>query len=205
MAKREVVIKRAAEMIVELGVKSLRVDDLARDLAVSKRTLYEMFGDKEELLYHSVKLLFQNEANEIQASAMGAQSGIPALLEIFDEMMTRSAVRKRIMENLAKFYPELYERIMTENRDYGLAMLREKLTRLVEEGLISEIVNIDLSITMFYYTSMGLMRRHGRLVLPNGVTEQDALRYTIVNFFRGIATLKGVEQIDKYLAEKITK
>ena len=202
MAKREVVIKRAAEMIVELGVKSLRVDDLARDLAVSKRTLYEMFGDKEELLYHSVKLLFQNEANEIQASAMGAQSGIPALLEIFDEMMARSAVRKRIMENLAKFYPELYERIMTENRDYGLAMLREKLTRLVEEGLISEIVNIDLSITMLYYTSMGLMRRHGRLVLPNGVTEQDALRYTIVNFFRGIATLKGVEQIDKYLAEK---
>lgn len=205
MAKREVVIKRAAEMIVELGVKSLRVDDLARDLAVSKRTLYEMFGDKEELLYHSVKLLFQNEANEIQASALGVQSGIPALLEIFDEMMARSAVRKRIMENLAKFYPELYERIMTENRDYGLAMLREKLTRLVEEGLISEIVNIDLSITMFYYTSMGLMRRHGRLVLPNGVTEQDALRYTIVNFFRGIATLKGVEQIDKYLAEKITK
>jgi AcrR family transcriptional regulator len=205
MAKREVVIKRAAEMIVELGVKSLRVDDLAHDLAVSKRTLYEMFGDKEELLYHSVKLLFQNEASEIQASAMGAQSGIPALLEIFDEMMARSAVRKRIMENLAKFYTELYERIMTENRDYGLAMLREKLTRLVEEGLISEIVNIDLSITMFYYTSMGLMRRHGRLVLPNGVTEQDALRYTIVNFFRGIATLKGVEQIDKYLAEKITK
>ena len=205
MTKREVVIKRAAEMIVELGVKSLRVDDLAHDLAVSKRTLYEMFDDKEELLYHSVKLLFQNEASEIQASALGVQSGIPALLEIFDEMMARSAVRKRIMENLAKFYPELYERIMTENRDYGLAMLREKLTRLVEEGLISEIVNIDLSITMFYYTSMGLMRRHGRLVLPNGVTEQDALRYTIVNFFRGIATLKGVEQIDKYLAEKITK
>ena len=199
MTKREIVIKRAAEMIVELGVKSLRVDDLAHDLAVSKRTLYEMFGDKEELLYHSIKYLFQKEADEIQSSVAGTQLGIPALLEIFDAMMARSAVRKRIMENLAKFYPELYERIMTENRDYGLAMLRDKLTRLVEEGLISEMVNIDLSITMFYYTSMGLMRRHGRLVLPNGVTEQDAFRYTIVNFFRGIATVKGVEQIDTYI------
>ena len=205
MTKREIVIKRAAEMITELGVKSLRVDDLAHDLAVSKRTLYEMFGDKEELLYHSIKLLLQNEANEIQSSVAESQKGIPALLEIFDAMIARSAVRKRIMENLAKFYPELYERIMTENRDYGLAVLRERLTKLVEEGLISEMVNIDLSITMFYYTSMGLMRRHGRLVLPNGVTEQEAFRYTIVNFFRGIATLKGVEQIDKYLAEKITK
>ena len=199
MTKREVVIKRAAEMIVELGVKSLRVDDLAHDLAVSKRTLYEMFGDKEELLYHSIKHLFQSEANEIQSSVAESQSGIPSLLEIFDAMMARGAVRKRIMENLSKFYPDLYERIMTENRDYGLAMLRKQLTDLVKEGLISEMVDIDLSITMFYYTSMGLMRRHGRLVLPNGVTEQDALRYTIVNFFRGIATLKGVEQIDAYI------
>ena len=201
MTKREKVVKRAAEMIAELGVKSLRVDDLAHDMGISKRTLYEMFGDKEELLYHSVKHLFQSEANEIQSQASTSQSGIPALFEIFDAMMARGAVRKRIMENLAKFYPELYERIMTENRDYGLAILREKLTCLVEEGLISEMVNIDLSITMFYYTSMGLMRRHGRLVLPNGVTEQDAFRYTIVNFFRGIATLKGVEQIDAYIAK----
>ena len=199
MSKREKVIRRAAEMIAELGVKSLRVDDVAHDLAISKRTLYEMFGDKEELLYHSIKYMFQAEAVEIQNGVLKSQTGIPALFEIFDAMMARGAVRKRVMENLAKFYPELYERVMTENRDYGLAILREKLTRLVEEGLISEIVNIDLSITMFYYTSMGLMRRHGRLVLPNGITEQDAFRYTIVNFFRGIATLKGVEQIDAYI------
>ena len=199
MSKREKVIRRAAEMIAELGVKSLRVDDVAHDLAISKRTLYEMFGDKEELLYHSIKYMFQAEAVEIQNGVLKSQTGIPALFEIFDAMMARGAVRKRVMENLAKFYPELYERVMTENRDYGLAVLREKLTRLVEEGLISEIVNIDLSITMFYYISMGLMRRHGRLVLPNGITEQDAFRYAIVNFFRGIATLKGVEQIDAYI------
>jgi AcrR family transcriptional regulator len=202
MSKREIVIKRAAEMIAELGVKSLRVDDLARDLGVSKRTLYEMFGDKEELLYHSIKCLLQGEASEIEATVMNKQSGIPVLFETFDAMMERGATRKRVVENLAKFYPALYERVMTENRDYGLAVLREKLMAFVKEGLISEMVNIDLSITMFYYTSMGLTRRHGRLVLPNGVTEQEAFRYTIVNFFRGIATLKGVEQIDKYLAEK---
>lgn len=205
MHRREKVICRAAEMIAELGVKSLRVDDLAHDLGISKRTLYELFTDKEELLYHSVKRLFLNEAMEVQKGTNTDQKGIPALFEIFDAMMARSTVRKRIVENLAKFYPELYERVMTENRDYGLAMLRNKLNSLVEEGLISEMANIDLSITMFYYISMGLMRRQGRLVLPNGVTECDAFRYTIINFFRGIATLKGIEQIDKWLAENKPK
>lgn len=205
MSKREKVIKRAAEIIAELGVRSLRVDDLASDLGISKRTLYEMFGDKEDLLYHSIKYLFQKEEDEVRAMVVPSQTGIPMLFEMFDAMMERDAVRRRVMENLAKFYPELYERVMTENRDRGLEQLRNKLNRLVEEGLISEMVNIDLSITMFYYTSMGLMRHHGRLVLPNGITNQGAFRYMIINFFRGIATLKGVAQIDEYLAQQKRK
>ena len=205
MHRREKVISRAAEMIAELGVKSLRVDDVAHDLGISKRTLYELFTDKEELLYHSIKYLFVKEAKEVQKGKDIVEKGIPALFEIFDAMEDRSVVRKRIMENLAKFYPELYERVMTENRDYGLAVLRDKLNALVAEGLISKMADIDLSITMFYYTSMGLMRRSGRLVLPNGITEQEAFRYTIINFFRGIATVKGVEQIDEWLALKHKK
>ncbi|MBR0340523.1 MAG: hypothetical protein IIX40_10065, partial [Alistipes sp.] len=157
--------------------------------------------DKEELLYYSIKFLFMNEVTEVLKSVDREQMGIPTLFEIFDAMMARSTVRKRVMENLAKFYPELYERVMTENRDFGLSALRDQLNTLVEKGLISEMADIDLSITMFYYISMGLMRRHGRLVLPNGISELDAFRYTIINFFRGIATLKGVEQIDAWLAK----
>ena len=205
MASREQIIKRASEMIVELGIKSLRVDDLAQDLAMSKRTLYEIFADKQELLYHSIKYLFNQEAEQVLASVDMKSSGIPALFEIFDMMAKTGNVRQRIMENLRKFYPELFERIMTENRDYGLALLRARLNQLIEEGLVAKTVNVDLSVTMFYYTSMGLMRRQGQLVLPEGVTEADAFRYTIVNFFRGIATLKGVEQIDEYLARKREK
>ena len=205
MASREQIIKRASEMIVELGIKSLRVDDLAQDLAMSKRTLYEIFADKQELLYHSIKYLFSQETEQVLASVDTKSGGIPALFEIFDLMAQRGNVRQRIMENLRKFYPELFERIMTENRDYGLALLRARLNQLIEEGLVAKTVNVDLSVTMFYYTSMGLMRRQGQLVLPEGVTEADAFRYTIVNFFRGIATLKGVEQIDEYLARKREK
>ena len=205
MASREQIIKRAAEMIVELGVKSLRVDDVAQDLAMSKRTLYEIFADKRELLYHSIKYLFNRETEHIMASVNTRSGGIPALFEIFDMMAKASSVRQRLMENLRKFYPELFEQIMTENRDYGLAMLRDRLNQLIEEGLVAKTVNVDLSVTMFYYTSMGLLRRQGQLVLPEGVTEADAFRYTIVNFFRGIATLKGVEQIDNYIAEKQSK
>ena len=48
MIQREYIIERASEMFVANGIKSVRVDDIAHNLGMSKRTLYEMFGDKEE-------------------------------------------------------------------------------------------------------------------------------------------------------------
>lgn len=205
MVKREKIIQRASEMFVEFGVKSVRMDDVAQDLAISKRTLYELFADKQELLYHSISRVMRNEAEVIRAKVDIKEKGIPALFEIFEMMVARSQVRTRIMENLQKFYPEVFERVMKENRDLGLAQLREQLLSLVELGLVDPNVNIDLAVTMFYYTSMGLIRRHSKLVLPEGVSEESAYAYMVVNFFRGIATLKGVEQIDAYIREKNEK
>ena len=51
MTQREKVVEHVSQMIMALGVKSVRMDDVAGSLGMSKRTLYEMFGDKEELLY----------------------------------------------------------------------------------------------------------------------------------------------------------
>lgn len=199
MSKREKIIQRAGEMFVEFGVKAVRMDDVAQDLAISKRTLYELFADKQELLYHSISRVLHNEAELIRKMVSIEDKGIPALFEVFEMMTSRSQVRTRIMDNLRKFYPEVFERVMKENRDMGLAQLREQLLGLVKLGLVDPCVNIDLAVTMFYYTSMGLIRRQTKLVLPEGVSEQDAFSYMVINFFRGLATLKGVEQIDAYL------
>lgn len=49
--QRETIIQLAAEMFVGQGIKAVRMDDIARHIGVSKRTIYEQFGDKEELLY----------------------------------------------------------------------------------------------------------------------------------------------------------
>lgn len=49
--QKERIIDQAMHMFVSQGIKSVRMDDIAQQLGVSKRTLYEMFGDKEGLLY----------------------------------------------------------------------------------------------------------------------------------------------------------
>lgn len=201
MTQREKVIKRSAEMFVEYGVKSIRMDDIAHDLAMSKRTLYELFADKQELLYHAIKYHNQVESAEIAKQIDIEKEGVPALFKVMSMMLDRSDVRSRIMTNLKKFYPEVYERVSHENLTEGFHNLHKIIIRFIDKGLVSPVINVDLSVTMFYYTATGLFARAGKLELPKGVTEQHAFMYTMVNFFRGIATMEGIEQIDAYIAQ----
>lgn len=199
MTQREKVIERSAELFAEFGVKSIRMDDIAHDLAMSKRTLYELFSDKQELLYHAIRHRQNIESAEIARRIDIEKDGIPALFEVLRMMLDKGDVRQRIMTNLKKFYPEVYERLSRESRNEGLERLRAMIMYLIDKGLVSPMINVDLSVTMFYYTSIGLFARNGKLVLPEGITERHAMMYTMINFFRGISTMKGIEQIDKYI------
>lgn len=201
MTQREKVIARSAELFAEFGVKAIRMDDIAHDLAMSKRTLYELFADKQELLYHAIRYRQRAEEADVASRVDVEQEGVPALFKMMRIKLNNGDVRQRIMTNLQKFYPEVYERVASESRAEGLERLRDMIMYLIDKGLVSPIINVDLSVAMFYYTSIGLFAHAGKLVLPEGITEQHAMMYTMINFFRGISTMKGIEQIDRYIAE----
>lgn len=61
MDQKERIIEQAMHMFVSQGIKSVRMDDIAQQLGVSKRTLYELFGDKEGLLYLAMDRYFEKK------------------------------------------------------------------------------------------------------------------------------------------------
>ena len=64
MDQKERIIEQAMHMFVSQGIKSVRMDDIAQQLGVSKRTLYELFGDKEGLLYLAMDRYFEKKRIE---------------------------------------------------------------------------------------------------------------------------------------------
>ena len=65
--QRETIIQLAAEMFVGQGIKAVRMDDIARHIGVSKRTIYEQFGDKEELLYQCLSYYVREQDRRLVA------------------------------------------------------------------------------------------------------------------------------------------
>ena len=204
MAQRERIIEQAAKMFAEQGIKSIRMDDIARALAVSKRTLYEMFEDKEELLYLSIRFMQSRRMSKMEAKLKENTESLAYLFESLEMMMGNSDLHRRISNNLRKFYPATFERVRKESEESSGKVLYSLIEHYIDCGLIVPTVDIRLSVTILYYTTTTLITSADNMSLPEGVTLQDALAYTIINFFRGIATLKGVQQIDEYLANKKT-
>ena len=199
------IIEQAAKMFAEQGIKSIRMDDIAKTLGVSKRTLYEMFEDKEELLYLSIRYMQQQRMAKVEAKLRENTDSLIYLFESIEMMMGNRELHRRISNNLSKFYPATFERVRKESEERSGKVLYSLIEHYIDCGLIVPTVDVRLSVTILYYTTTTIISTADNMSLPDGVTLEDAMAYTIINFFRGIATIKGVQQIDDYLANKSRK
>ena len=202
MLEREKVIEQAAEMFAEHGIKSIRMDDIAHALAMSKRTLYEMFEDKEELLYLAISYMSRRRMAAVEERLRQNSGSLAFLFETFDMMTENREVQRRMSTNLQKFYPRVFERVKREAEQESGRALYSLINHYVECGLILPTVDVRLSVTILYYTVTTLITSADNKSFSNDVTLEDALQYTIINFFRGLATIQGVKQIDDYLSSK---
>lgn len=186
--QKERIIDQAMHMFVSQGIKSVRMDDIAQQLGVSKRTLYEMFGDKEGLLYLAMERYSERNRQRWNELTADAHDVLEAMFMVLGE----------VMDNLRKFYPAVHDKLMREGMVKNRTSLRSMLEQGIEAGLFVNNFNIDLSISVLYYTASAIVTRR-ELMLPDGMSEREAFVQIISNFFRGISTAKGLQLIDDNL------
>ena len=185
------------QMFVRQGIKSVRMDDIAQELGVSKRTLYEMFGDKEELLYLCLKRHMSLVNESVARKAREADNLLESILIGFFEMTQYSETNSRIAGNLRKFYPSVHERLHRELGKDGTERFRRAIGECTNRGLLDDKANIELAITMLYYMAAGIVARKD-VIMPEGVSVREAFISVVILFFRGISTGEGLRIIDDF-------
>ncbi len=197
MTQKERIIAQAMRMFVSQGIKSVRMDDIAQQLGVSKRTLYEFFGDKESLLYLSMEYFFECKRLERREACVGARNVLEAMFRVLGCIMEDSEVIHRLLGNLRKFYPGVHERLLREGSAKSRCDLGNMLRQGIADGLFVETINVDLAISVLYYTASAITDRKD-LLLPEGMSEREAFVQIVSNFFRGISTPEGARLVDDY-------
>ena len=204
MTQQEKVVAHVSQMIMTLGVKSVRMDDVASSLGMSKRTLYEMFGDKEELLSQSMIYLIRQRKHCLSKQLAYCNNMLEVLLESVRHLSNFGSVQemeKRLAFNLKKFYPNVYERVKREHTEQGIADLQYALDKCMEVGYLDPMVDVELMARLFLSTT-GVLFTEDNIIIPDGVSREEAIGAMTVNFLRGLASEKGLKIIDELLARE---
>lgn len=198
MTQKERIVEQVMQMFVTQGIKSVRMDDIAQQLGVSKRTLYELFGDKEGLLYLAMLCYFEQGRRRWTELSAGARNVLEEMFMVLGSVMDSSDTTSRLMDNLKKFYPVVHDKLMHEGGEKNRADFRTMLEKGIADGLFIDSINIDLAISVLYYTASALVTQRG-LILPEDISDREAFVQIISTFFRGISTTEGMRLIDDYL------
>jgi AcrR family transcriptional regulator len=201
MSQKERIIREAAAMFLDEGIKSVRMDDIATRLGVSKRTLYEMFGDKQDLLEQSLKYHFERSRDEMHERTREAANVFEEIFIMMDA--TKEGEHNKVLiGSLKKFYPEMYRRLEEEAHRFSHREFDRLLDRGMEQGLFMPDMNKELAVLTLTFTMTALFDQKHRLApLRGNISVQMAFEYVIINFFRGLATHKGIETIDGLVAK----
>ncbi len=200
--QRAEIISYARKTIVQLGVKAFRMDDVAQATHVSKRTLYETFGDKEELLFLAVKEHFDAFEQNNSHIAKDAPNILIAMLIIIEEIRKNAEVNWQLRSSLKHFYPKINERLWHDRLDIKRKVVYDSIKLGVKTGYIDRRINITLTMNMFSYIAIGVTEHNDMIEIPDDITTNDAFQEVLINYMRGISTIKGIEAIDNYIAKK---
>ena len=185
-------IGSVAQLFMKLGIKSLTMDEIARQLGVSKKTLYKYASDKKELVTKAVQLAIDEEEcvmSEMHKAEGSAIDKIFAINAMISEKL--QSIQPAVIFDMQKYYPEAWA-IMEEHKCVFIHnQVKENLEEGIKEGLYRKNMNPEL-VTRIYVTLINSIFDSSLYSLSSHSfkeTHTEVARYHL----RGITNEKGVK------------
>ncbi len=179
------------------GIRAVTMDMLAANMGISKRTIYEVFSDKDELLKGVLKWMLVKQRELMTKIFSESENVIEAIFKMID-LMTDHFQRmspafqmdmQRLHRDIQKNREELIDLPYLSNNS-------EILNRGIKEGVFRD--DIDVEITNKCMLEVARMSNDKNVFPPDDFANKDVIRNFYINYLRGISTRKGLDLINFY-------
>ncbi|TSA31532.1 MAG: TetR/AcrR family transcriptional regulator [Porphyromonadaceae bacterium] len=189
---------RVYELYNRYGIKSVTMDDVARELGISKKTLYETIEDKSELVKHVMEMVYRYHGVKLNEITTRGLNAIEELFEV-NRYMTQMVKEHNptLGYDMQKYYPELHKALMQEQRQRMHDAIRLNLTKGIEEGLYRKEMNVEI-ISKLHMTRMEYRYRQDSFQL-NDIDSQEVMREIFIYHLHGIANENGIKILNEKL------
>ena len=198
---KDKILNKSTEMFLNLGFKSVTMDDIARSLGVSKKTIYAHFSNKTALVTEVTSCLFELISSGIDCIHEQEKNPIRELFEIKRFVMQHLNDEKSSPQyQLQKYYPKIYASLKEKQFEVMQDCIKENLVRGIEQEFFRKNINIEFIARIYFNGMIGIKDKD---LFPL----QEFSMNSIMNFYleyhlRGISTEKGIKELEKQLIKK---
>ncbi|MDR1937402.1 MAG: TetR/AcrR family transcriptional regulator [Tannerellaceae bacterium] len=198
MHLKEQILMTAFDLFSQYGIKSVSMDDIACHLAISKRTIYEVFPDKETLVMEGIDYTHRKINGFLTQLEKEAYTAIDIILLTYDELTQHPRWYSRKFYEDLKRYPKAMEKKECEKTRIA-AVFTRLFNRGVKEGVFQPDVNFEIMILL-------AKEQIKMLSMPQSFSKhsnEEIYSTILTTFLRGMSTDKGREILDRWAAARI--
>jgi len=187
---KEQILNKATELYLNLGFKSVTMDDLAQEMGISKKTIYTHFANKTKLVEECTKRLFCTISEGIDHICSLNKNPIEELYEIKKFAMLHLKGEKASPQyQLQKYYPKIHKNIKQQQFKVMQECVVENIKKGIGLGIYRENLSIGF-VSRIYFSGVTSIKDHELFPVTNfpiASLMDDYLEYHL----RGIITPKG--------------
>jgi AcrR family transcriptional regulator len=197
METKDRILKGAEELFLKYGIKSITMDDIAKHLGVSKKTIYQYYSDKNEVVEILMKQLTrENECvfNTIAEKSTNMVEEVFAMMKHMGQMFTQ--MNPNLFYDLQKYHPKSWVHFKKFKEDTIEKMVETSVKKGIAQGIVRTDINTKIIARLrMEEIEMGF---NPMVFPPDKFKIVDVQLALFDHFLHGICTIKGHKLINKY-------
>jgi len=202
MEMQERIRQKADELFRRYGIRSVTMDEIAAQLGISKKTIYQFYADKDQLVDAVAMDEIRYSQQCCQRDQLLSANAIEEIFRVmeFVEIMFRN-MNPSMLYDLEKYHPSGYKKFLEHKNKFLYDMIKRNLERGIQEELYRPEINVEI-LTRFRLESM-MLALNTEIFPPSKFNMVTLQQEIIEHFLYGVATLKGYKLILKYKQQRI--
>lgn len=192
------IVEKATELFLKLGFKSVTMDDIANEMAISKKTIYTHFKNKTALVKECTCNVMHSITDGIDEIRSQNENPIKELFEIKKFVMYKIEDEHSSPQfQLQKYYPEISGSLKASHFEKMMEYTRNNLRRGIEQGLYRSNLDIEFIARLYFLGIHGIKDQN---LFP---LEKFSIKFVNEEYLeyhlRGIVTSEGFNTLNKFI------
>lgn len=194
--KLDLILEQCRGLFARYGIRSISMDDIARELGISKKTLYQFVSNKADLLDKLFKKFQSDFIESVNRVCSRQMNAIDELLEV-SKLVNQEFIKYNpsVVFDLQKYYTEVFNDHIVEEKKYIYKMVMNNLKKGIREGIYRE--NQDIELVAGLYIQKVESIHEEKLLNQTQFTMERIFEVMFEHHIRGISNPEGIRYFEQ--------